>query len=138
MNEDGTFSRRPCTHGAVPVQRSLEASCCSNWILEPDGRTEYARDDCRTRFKGRAGPAIAACRAGHRCIGVDFAADRRDQAFLKDSTPYTRYRHALSETPACAAFVCTRHCPTAILAICLENHLHVFTELNLVSDGYRA
>ncbi len=87
----------------------------------------------RARLLRHVEPGIVA-------IGVDFAADRRDQALSEGlDAVYPDIATALSETQPDAAFVCTSPLSHRdIIDICLENHLHVFTELNLVSDGYRA
>lgn len=71
-------------------------------------------------------------------IGVDSREDRRMQCEREFQIKTTdTLMEALEEGKAAAAFICTgplsHH---SIITKCLEQGLHVFTELNLVADGY--
>lgn len=74
-----------------------------------------------------------------RIIGVDSASERRKQAADQHGTVcFESIDTAILSNDFDIAFVSTP--PTthnAIIKILLENRLHVFTELNLVSDGYQ-
>lgn len=71
-------------------------------------------------------------------FGVDSTPSRCDEALLLGfASVYTDLTTAISAARPSAAFVCTA--PLAhqtVIRQCLDNGLHVFTELNLVSDGY--
>ncbi len=69
--------------------------------------------------------------------GVDSREDRREEAVrLYGITAMDNLDIAL-EHSCDAAFVCTSPLShAALISKCLEKNLHVFTELNLVSDGY--
>lgn len=73
------------------------------------------------------------------CIyGVDSREDRRAEADeLFGIACAETIEQAAEKYDICAAFVCTAplsHC--AIITECLNHHWNVFTELNLVADGY--
>ena len=70
--------------------------------------------------------------------GVDSAADRREQALSAGlDAVYPDIATAVASGQPEAAFVCTAPLSHAdIIDCCLDHRLHVFTELNLVSDGY--
>lgn len=70
-------------------------------------------------------------------LGVDSNPDRRQEAAGLGITPYPDIPAALAENQVDAALVCTApitHAP--IITQLLEAGLPVFTELNLVKDGY--
>lgn len=69
--------------------------------------------------------------------GVDFAPARRDEARALGVTPYESIEAAVAAQKFDAAFVCTAPLTHAsIIGTLLDAGLSVFTELNLVSDGY--
>lgn len=69
-------------------------------------------------------------------IGVDFAPARREEAEGLGITAFESIAAALEAAPT-AAFVCTAPLSHAgIIKELLEGGLHVFSELNLVADGY--
>ena len=74
----------------------------------------------------------------YKIIGVDLNKDRRaisESEFgieTRDSLDEAVKSHKLN-----CAFICTSPLShSKIINLCLENNLHVFTELNLVADGY--
>lgn len=71
-------------------------------------------------------------------VGVDFALDRREEAkHLYGIETAESISSAMLLFELNCAFVCVS--PLAhseIIKECLENDLHIFTEINLVSDGY--
>jgi len=71
-------------------------------------------------------------------VGVDEKPDRRLNAEKDFSIKtYERLGDALSEThPECAVVSASPLSHSSIIRECLKNDCHVFTELNLVSDGY--
>ncbi len=70
--------------------------------------------------------------------GVDSASDRREQGLAAGlDAVYPDIATAIAAAQPDAAFVCTAPLSHhGIIDTCLEHRLHVFTELNLVSDGY--
>lgn len=75
---------------------------------------------------------------GVRIIGVDGREDRRVQwSDEYQGMTYETIEKAVIENKIWAAFVCTspenHH---AVIRECLEKDFHVFSEINLVSDGY--
>ncbi|MDL2215769.1 Gfo/Idh/MocA family oxidoreductase [Ruminococcaceae bacterium OttesenSCG-928-N02] len=69
-------------------------------------------------------------------LGVDFAPARREEAAGLGITPFENIADALAQGPT-AAFVCTAPLSHAgIIRELLQGGVHVFTELNLVADGY--
>lgn len=73
-----------------------------------------------------------------KIIGVDTSQDRRTDAaeMLKIDT-YASIDEAVEKVKVHAAFVCTSPLThSQVIKVCLSNNIHVFTELNLVSDGY--
>ena len=75
---------------------------------------------------------------GHEVVGVDLDADRRAQAQEELQIPtYASLEDAALAVDLEAAVISTGPLTHAgIVSDCLDNHLHVFTELNLVDDGY--
>ena len=75
---------------------------------------------------------------GINLYGCDISSDRRQEvADLFGIKSFTSMSEAFSAVSFEAAFVCAA--PLAhreIILECLEHNLHVFTELNLVADGY--
>lgn len=71
-------------------------------------------------------------------IGVDSNASRAEEAQkLYQIKTFPSLRQAREYKEGTCAFVCTSPLSHAgIIEECLENGLHVFTEINLVSDGY--
>ena len=78
--------------------------------------------------------------AAIQIVGVDTAESRRDEALrlgLADAAYATIGEAVAAEHPD-AALVCTAPLAhAAVIGALLDNDLPVFTELNLVSDGYR-
>ena len=78
--------------------------------------------------------------AAIQIVGVDTAESRRDEALrlgLADAAYATIGEAVAAEHPD-AALVCTAPLAhAAVIGELLDNDLPVFTELNLVSDGYR-
>lgn len=71
--------------------------------------------------------------------GVDFAPSRREEARALGVAPYESIEAACAAHKFDAAFVCTAPLTHAgIIDTLLNANLPVFTELNLVSDGYDA
>lgn len=71
--------------------------------------------------------------------GVDFAPARREEAQGLGITPYESMQTAVAAQKFDAAFVCTAPLTHAgIIDTLLDAGLPVFTELNLVDDGYDA
>lgn len=70
--------------------------------------------------------------------GVDDNSERRRQAQdLYDISTYLSLKQALQDTDFDCAFVCTSPLThQAIIHECLERSVNVFSEINLVSDGY--
>ena len=70
-------------------------------------------------------------------FGVDSREDRRKEAEeLYDIKSYADMKDALTQDYDCA-FICTSPLSHAnLITLCLENNLHVFTEINLVTDRY--
>lgn len=75
---------------------------------------------------------------GARIIGVDGREDRRVQwSDEYQAMTYETIEKAVIENKIWAAFVCTSpESHHAVIRECLEKDLHVFSEINLVSDGY--
>ena len=74
----------------------------------------------------------------HIC-GVDSMEERRAEAGRHGVCAYATVAQALAEEPFDAAFVCTSPLShAAVIGELLDAGLPVFTELNLVSDGYDA
>lgn len=72
-------------------------------------------------------------------VGVDFAPARREEAQNLGITPYESIEAAVAAQRFDAAFVCTAPLTHAgIIDTLLDAGLPVFTELNLVDDGYDA
>lgn len=73
-----------------------------------------------------------------RIIGVDGREDRRAQWSSKyQGRTYGTIEAAVKENEIEAAFVCTSpESHYAVIKGCLEKDFHVFSEINLVSDGY--
>ena len=71
-------------------------------------------------------------------IGVDSNAERcRESSTLYDIATYASLNNALkTETIDCAVISTSPHTHATIIRECLQHKLHVFTELNLISDGY--
>ena len=71
-------------------------------------------------------------------IGVDGRADRRKEAeTLLGISTYPSIAEAKAAEQIDCAFVCTSPLShAAIIHECLQNGWHIFTEINLVSDGY--
>lgn len=72
-------------------------------------------------------------------FGVDTRADRREEVgnafkiFVYESISEVLRKQVID-----CAFVCTAPLShSGIIKVCLENNLHVFTEINLVSEGYK-
>ncbi len=75
--------------------------------------------------------------AGHVVFGVDSSAERCQQAKELGIQPFASIQEALAEGGYDAAFVCTAPLSHhAIIVQLLRAGLPVFTELNLVDDGY--
>ncbi len=69
--------------------------------------------------------------------GVDMAQSRADEAKTLGITPYSSIKDAVLAHSFDAAFVCTAPLTHhKIIKELLQNGLNVFTELNLVNDGY--
>lgn len=70
-------------------------------------------------------------------IGVDSKQERRDEARkLYEIDTYDSLNSAFERECECA-FVCTSPLShRSIINTCLDNNLHVFTEINLIEDGY--
>lgn len=70
--------------------------------------------------------------------GVDGRGDRREEAFEKYKIEsYSVIEEVSKKIKIEAAFVCTSPLShSSIISKCLENSWHVFSELNLVLDGY--
>lgn len=84
----------------------------------------------RARLLRGLAPQAAIC-------GVDTAEGRREEARQLDILPYQSIDAALAAEKFDAAFVCTApvtHC--AVISQLLDAAVPVFTELNLISDGY--
>lgn len=73
-----------------------------------------------------------------RIIGIDSKDDRREECEgLYHITTATSLDEAIELDNFDCAFICTSPLSHAVLVTkCLNNGLHVFTEINLVSDGY--
>ena len=71
-------------------------------------------------------------------VGVDSKLDRRKECEeTLGIVTCERIKDAVASYSLDAAFVCTSPLShNVIIRECLENNLHVFTEINLVSDGY--
>lgn len=75
--------------------------------------------------------------AGHTLAGVDNTENRREAAAALGIAAYASLPEAFAAEKFDAAFVCTAPLTHAILIDqLLDNGLSVFTELNLVADGY--
>ena len=72
-------------------------------------------------------------------VGVDANEDRCDAVSEEFGiSTYMSVQAALDAATYSYAFICTSPLShSKIIIICLNNNMHVFTELNLVSDGYR-
>jgi len=69
-------------------------------------------------------------------LGVDTTKERREEAETLGIKTFESIQQAAEEKPNCA-FVCTAPLSHyAIITQLLQNDMHVFTELNLVADGY--
>lgn len=70
--------------------------------------------------------------------GVDSREDRREEVEKDFSIPcFETINEAAENCDINVAFVCTAPLShSAIITECLNKHWHIFTELNLVSDGY--
>lgn len=80
---------------------------------------------------------IAGLGDGHVLYGVDSDEERRAEAQQLGITAYPTIPEALEAHTMEAAFVCTAPLTHAIIiSDLLDNGLPVFTELNLVADGY--
>lgn len=80
---------------------------------------------------------IQGLQAGYRIVGVDNSIDRCKEAEGLGITAYNSIPEALEQETIGAAFVCTAPLTHAIIIDqLLDQGLSVFTELNLVSDGY--
>ncbi|NLW79416.1 MAG: Gfo/Idh/MocA family oxidoreductase [Ruminococcaceae bacterium] len=74
---------------------------------------------------------------GHTVAGVDSAPARRQEAEAKEIRSYVGLEQALSAGPYAGAFVCTAPLAhAALIDTLLDAGLPVFSELNLVADGY--
>lgn len=72
-----------------------------------------------------------------KIIGVDSTLSRREQAIELDIAAYDSIDAALAASTPDAAFVCTAPLSHAkIIDTLLDAELNIFTELNLVTDGY--
>lgn len=71
-------------------------------------------------------------------VGIDSKVDRREECEeLLGITTYESIDDAVKTKDFDCAFICTSPLShNAIIKECLDNNLHVFTEINLVSDGY--
>ena len=84
----------------------------------------------RARLLKRARPQAALC-------GVDLSPARREEAEALGIRAYESLEAALAAKAPRAAFVCTAPVThAAIIARLLQAGVPVFTELNLVDDGY--
>jgi predicted dehydrogenase len=74
----------------------------------------------------------------HQIIGVDLSPERRETALNEFGIATSgNLEEMLQIGNQDCAFVCTSPLShNALIASCLEHNLHVFTELNLVKDGY--
>lgn len=72
-------------------------------------------------------------------VGVDSQESRREECKeLYGIQAFSSIQEALGSVPAEAGFVCTSPLShRAMITELLNNALHVFTEINLISDGYR-
>ena len=77
-------------------------------------------------------------RPDSRIIGVDAREDRRaEAAALYGIATAASLDEAFAEGGLKYAFICTSPLShAALISQCLKQGLHVFTEINLVSDGY--
>lgn len=73
-----------------------------------------------------------------KIIGVDSNEERcAESAKLHDIETYRSLKAAVeAEAVDCAVISTSPHTHAAIIRECLQNKLHVFTEINLLSDGY--
>ena len=71
-------------------------------------------------------------------IGVDTSLERRNEAKeLFKIEAYDTIEEAIKNGDPSIAFICTAPLThNKLIKLCLSNNLHIFTELNLVSDGY--
>ncbi|GAA0083772.1 Gfo/Idh/MocA family oxidoreductase [Clostridium sp. CTA-7] len=71
-------------------------------------------------------------------IGVDNSLDKREEASeVFNIKVYSSLEKAIRNESLDVAFVATSPLThSSIITMCLQNNMHVFTELNLVSDGY--
>ena len=80
---------------------------------------------------------IASMRSDCSIFGVDSSAERREEAEGKGIKAYDSIAAALSENSIDAGLVCTAPVShNAIITELLEKGIPVFSELNLVDDGY--
>ncbi|MEG0616354.1 MAG: Gfo/Idh/MocA family oxidoreductase [Oscillospiraceae bacterium] len=80
---------------------------------------------------------IKTVQQGAELCCVDSAASRRDEAVALGITPYSSLSEATTAQSFDAAFVCTSPLSHAsIISDLLDANISLFTELNLVSDGY--
>lgn len=79
-------------------------------------------------------------RQGCSIVGVDLSKDRRSEVEQElGAATYETLGEALGEVSLDAALICTSPLSHAsLVSDCLDCGLHVFTELNLVSDGYES
>ncbi len=71
-------------------------------------------------------------------IGVDSNIERcKESQELYGITTYSSIKEAVEKMEvSCAVISTSPHTHAAIIKECLENKLHIFTELNLIADGY--
>lgn len=70
-------------------------------------------------------------------FGVDTNVERREKAEEYDIEVFDSIDHLIASSTIDCAFVCTAPLShNEIIKKCLNNGMHVFTELNLVADGY--
>lgn len=81
---------------------------------------------------------IKASFPNYKIAGVDTSVERQEEAKRTFGiNVYSNIEEAKNVEKPSAAFVCTSPIThSKIIPECLRNDLHVFTELNLVSDGY--
>ncbi|MEK4325856.1 Gfo/Idh/MocA family oxidoreductase [Paenibacillus sp. FSL R7-0312] len=74
----------------------------------------------------------------YKIFGIDFSEERRKASEEEYGIEtYTNVDELLLKTPVDCAFICTSPLShSGIISSCLEKNLHVFTELNLVTDEY--
>lgn len=87
---------------------------------------------------GRRRARLLQSMGDHDVVGVDLDEERQDQARQELRIPtYGSLATAVAkESPDAAVISTSPLSHSAIVEECLKNDLHVFTELNLVTDGY--